>query len=115
MGLFSSNKKTCPICGGATPKLFATKIGGLPICKECAGKVFLPDGMLNTMNIDSFMQYMNYYEQNQPLREWQSPQDFCQTSDNYVFHKAVLSSVQFPQHCWNIHCVHDLWTGSSTK
>lgn len=69
MGLFSNNKKLCPVCGEATPRLFPTKIEGTPICKECAGKVFLPDGMLNTMNIDSFMQYMNYYEQNQPLRE----------------------------------------------
>ena len=69
MGLFSNNKKLCPVCGEATPRLFPTKVEGTPICKECAKKIFLPDGMLNNMSMDSFMQYMNYYEQNQPLRE----------------------------------------------
>lgn len=69
MGLFSNNKKPCPVCGEATPRLFPTKVEGTPICKECAGKVYLPDGMLNTMTMNSFMQYMSYYEQNQPLRE----------------------------------------------
>ena len=69
MGLFSNKKKLCPVCGEPTPRLFSTKVEGTPICKECAGKIFLPDGMLNSMSMDSFMQYMNYYEENQPLRE----------------------------------------------
>lgn len=69
MGLFSNNKKQCPVCGSATPRLFPTKVEGTPICKECAGKVFLPDGMLNSMTIDSFLEYMNYYEENKPLRD----------------------------------------------
>ena len=69
MGLFSSNKKTCPICGGATPKLFATKIGGLPLCKECANKAHLPEEIFLHMTMDDFRQYLDLYEANQPLRD----------------------------------------------
>lgn len=69
MGLFSSNKKTCPICGGATPKLFATKIGGSPLCKECANKADLPEETLERMTVDDFRQYLDLYEANQPLRD----------------------------------------------
>ena len=28
MGLFSNNKKLCPICGSPTPRLLVTKIEG---------------------------------------------------------------------------------------
>lgn len=69
MGLFSNNKKLCPVCGAPTPRLFPTKVEGTPVCKECAGKIFLPDGMLDSMTMGSFMQYMNYYGENQSLRE----------------------------------------------
>ena len=45
MGLFSNNKKLCPICGSPTPRLLPTKVEDMPLCKECAGKVDLPDGV----------------------------------------------------------------------
>lgn len=35
MGLFSNNKKLCPICGNPTPRLLATKVENMPICKAC--------------------------------------------------------------------------------
>ena len=38
MGLFSNNKKLCPVCGNPTPRLLATKIQDTPICKECDKK-----------------------------------------------------------------------------
>ena len=41
MGLFSNNKKLCPICGNPTPRLLSTKIDGQPICKECDSKIDL--------------------------------------------------------------------------
>ena len=41
MGLFSNNKKPCPICGNATPRLLPTKVEGVPICKECDKKIDL--------------------------------------------------------------------------
>ena len=68
MGLFSNNKKLCPICGNPTPRLLASKIEGVPICKECDRKVDLPNGMLDQMTLDQFRQYLDYYENNQTLR-----------------------------------------------
>ena len=69
MGLFTSKKNGCPVCGEPTPKLFPTKVEGKPICKACAKKVFLPDNALAGMSMDRFMDYMNYYEGNQSLRD----------------------------------------------
>lgn len=69
MGLFSNNKKLCPICGEPTPRIFSTKVEDMPLCKECANKIFLPNGVLDTMTLDEFEQYMNYYEENQVLRD----------------------------------------------
>lgn len=69
MGLFSNKKKLCPICGEATPRLFATKVEDMPLCSDCAGKIFLPEGALEQMDLDEFQAYMNYYEENQVLRD----------------------------------------------
>ena len=39
MGLFTNNKKLCPVCGKPTPRLLATTVEGIPICKGmCAAK-----------------------------------------------------------------------------
>ena len=69
MGLFSNNKKPCPICGAATPRLLATKIEGIPICKECDKKIDLPDGVTDQMSLENFRQYLAFYDANQFLRE----------------------------------------------
>ena len=69
MGLFSNHKKTCPICGEPTPRLFSTKIDGSPLCKECANKADLPEDVLNRMSVDDFRQYMELYNENQVLRD----------------------------------------------
>ena len=69
MGLFSSNKKLCPVCKGPTPKLFSTKVEGMPICKECSTKVDLPDGVLDQMSLADFFEYLNCYEENQMWRD----------------------------------------------
>lgn len=58
MGLFSNNKKLCPICGSPTPRLLATKIEGQPICKECDSQIDLPDGAVNRMSLSDFRQYI---------------------------------------------------------
>ena len=68
MGLFSNNKKLCPICNNPTPRLLSTKVEGVPICKECAAKIFLPDGALDQMSLDEFRQYIEFYEDNKELR-----------------------------------------------
>ena len=69
MGLFSNNKKLCPICGSPTPRLLPTKIEDMPICKECDRKIDLPDGVTDRMTLDDFRQYMAFYEENQALRD----------------------------------------------
>lgn len=67
MGLFSNKKKLCPLCGEPTPRLFSTKVEDMPICKECAGKIDLPMGMINDMSLADVEKYMTFYEENQPL------------------------------------------------
>lgn len=69
MGLFSNKKKLCPVCGEPTPRLFPTKVEGNAICKECAKKIYLPDGKLEQMTVDEFLQYINFYEENRLLQE----------------------------------------------
>ena len=39
---------------------FITKIEDEAICGDCASKVYLPDGMLNSMSLDAFRQYMSF-------------------------------------------------------
>lgn len=67
MGLFSNNKKPCPICGNATPRLLPTKVEGVPICKECDKKIDLPNGVLDSMTLDDFRRYIDFYNKNQVL------------------------------------------------
>lgn len=69
MGLFSNNKKLCPVCGNPTPRLFALAVEGENICKECGAKVDLPEGMFNQMSLDAFKKYINYYDENKALRD----------------------------------------------
>ncbi len=68
MGLFSNNKKLCPICNNPTPRLLPTKIEGMPICKECDHKIDLPDGKVNQMSLEEFQKYINFYDENQAMR-----------------------------------------------
>ena len=69
MGLFTNNKKLCPICGNPTPRLLASAVEGQNLCKECAAKIDLPDGVLNSMTLDEFREYINCYDANKPLRD----------------------------------------------
>lgn len=68
MGLFSNKKKLCPLCGGPTPRLLATKVENMPLCKDCADKIDLPSGALERMSLEDLRQYMAFYDQNQWAR-----------------------------------------------
>ena len=68
MGLFSNNKKLCPICGNPTPRLLSTKIEGQPICKECDSKIDLPAGAVNQMSLEDFKKYLVDFQDNQALQ-----------------------------------------------
>ena len=85
MGLFSNNKKLCPICGSPTPRLLATVVDDQPLCKACAAKIDLPDGSLANMSIEAFRNYLDFYEENRPLRE-----QFTQTEQFSFFSGGIL-------------------------
>ena len=69
MGLFTNNKKLCPICGSPTPRLLAAAVEGQNLCKECAAKINLPDGVQDSMTVDDFREYINCHDANKPLRD----------------------------------------------
>ena len=69
MGLFTNNKKLCPICGSPTPRLLAAAVDGQNLCKECAAKIDLPDGVRDSMTVDDFREYINCHDANKPLRD----------------------------------------------
>ena len=86
MGLFTNNKKLCPICGSPTPRLLASAVDGQNLCKECAGKINLPDGVQDGMTVDDFREYINLHDANKPLRD-----SFTETYRyNFGFFKGAL-------------------------
>ena len=60
MGIFTNDKKGCPICGNATPRLFPTKVEGLPLCKECAAKINMESSMLKNLTINELWDHLDY-------------------------------------------------------
>lgn len=62
MGIF--DKKTCPICGNETPRVFSTKVEGLPLCKECAGKINMESSMLKNLTINELWDHLDYRKAN---------------------------------------------------
>ncbi len=68
MGLFVNKQKVCPVCNRPTPRIFPTKIEGMPVCKECSSKKDLPDGMVDQMSLEAFRKYLGFYDENQALR-----------------------------------------------
>ena len=86
MGLFTNNKKLCPICGSPTPRLLASAVDGQNLCKECAGKINLPDGVQDGMTVDDFREYISIHDANKPLRD-----SFTETYRyNFGFFKGAL-------------------------
>lgn len=69
MGLFSNNKKLCPICDSPTPRLLATKVEGMPVCSKCGDKLDLPEGAVDHMTLEGLESYIAFYDGNQALRD----------------------------------------------
>lgn len=69
MGLFSNNKKLCPVCGNPTPRILPTKVEDMPICSECAGKLDMRADRLNKLTLNELNEYMTFYEENKPLKQ----------------------------------------------
>lgn len=68
MGLFGK-KDPCAICGGKVKGLFPWTVGGVHICNDCYGQVYLPNGAFNQMSLDDFKGYMAFREENNLLRQ----------------------------------------------
>lgn len=68
MGLFTSKKNPCAICGGPTPRLFPTTVEDQPICGDCKDKIDLPEGVFDKMTLADVRAYIAYYDQNAALR-----------------------------------------------
>ena len=64
MGIFSNDKKGCPICGNPTPRLLPTKVEGLPLCKECAAKINMESSMLKDLTINELWDHLDYRKAN---------------------------------------------------
>lgn len=68
MGLFTTKKNPCAICGGPTPRLFPTTVEDQPICGDCKDKLDLPEGAFYEMSLADVRGYIAYYDENAALR-----------------------------------------------
>lgn len=69
MGLFTSKKNLCPICGEPTPRILPTRIEDMPICKACDKKIHIPLEQAQRMTVNQFKAYLAFYEENAALRQ----------------------------------------------
>lgn len=69
MGLFSSKERPCPICGGATPRLLATKVDGKPICGKCSSEILADDDLVSSWTMDELRAHLQAREENRKLVE----------------------------------------------
>lgn len=65
MGLFTNNKKPCPICGEATPRILATKIADkTPICSDCGVKISMVDTQVSKLSVEELKEHLAVREEN---------------------------------------------------
>lgn len=70
MGLFSNDKKPCPICGKATPRLLAAKIANkTPICSECSRKISMRNDYIDDLTVDALREHLEAREENKSYLE----------------------------------------------
>lgn len=68
MSLFSK-KPPCPICGSKISWLFPSKIEGEYVCNLCHNKIDMDDDKKNQLTMQSFRDYLAFYEQNQTMKD----------------------------------------------
>lgn len=65
MGLFSTKKNPCPVCGAATPRLLATKIvDDQPICSSCSSKISMINTRIPALTAEELKEHLAMREQN---------------------------------------------------
>lgn len=85
MGLFSNKDKPCPICGGATPRLLATKIEGRPICGKCNDKIMADEDLVSSWTLGELQEHLRAREENLKMVE-----NFTPTRTVEYEHTAVI-------------------------
>lgn len=68
MGLFSSKKNPCAICGGATPRIFARMIEDQPLCSDCSGKIDMEPCLQDNLTLQSIKEHFVFLDENKALR-----------------------------------------------
>lgn len=74
MSLFKNDKKPCPICGGATPRIFSTKIEGQPLCGDCASHLSVQYDIEQKMTLDDVREHFAFRDRNDAEKAC-----FCET------------------------------------
>jgi len=65
MGLFTNNKKPCPICGQGTPRLLATEIAGdVPLCSDCSIKISMETSRIKNLTLEGLKEHLSRREEN---------------------------------------------------
>lgn len=65
MGLFTNNKKACPICGEGTPRLLATQIAdNTPLCSDCAAKISMVNTKVSQLSVEALKEHLAKREEN---------------------------------------------------
>lgn len=73
MGLFKSDKNPCPICAGATPRLFPTKVEGQSLCKACDSVISMEDLLKKELTLTTLREHLAYRKENEALHKTFSP------------------------------------------
>lgn len=89
MGLFSNKDKTCPICGGATPRLLAKKFEGQPICSKCADNILADSALVKGWTLEELRGHLNGRAENKALLE-----GFTPTRTVEYEHEAVIDDTK---------------------
>ena len=65
MGLFTNDKKPCPVCGNGTSNLMATKIANkTPICSKCSELISMEDKKVKELSAEGLKEHLAMREEN---------------------------------------------------
>jgi len=66
MGLFTNNKRPCPICGQGTPRLLATEIAGdVRLCSDCSVKISIGTSKVSDFSLEGLKEHLALREENE--------------------------------------------------
>lgn len=69
MGIFTSKKDPCTICGGATPRIFARMLEDQPLCSDCSSRIDIEPCLQDNLTIQSLKEHFFFLDENQALRD----------------------------------------------